>query len=227
MSALRRRFHAAVGLPFSMHVAESRSEISCLERRSGRLAALLRRRGFYPPRPDAPPLATSLGSFLVAGAAAGPPRDDLVHSNYLSDEEMRAIAEDDRSTLVICPGTRAFHGVTTPAARRARRRGVPLDRIQEALRHRDASSTKLYAKLAKGGVLDLLRRPAESLACRSLNPSDATARIHRDKWRGGRDSNPQGCKCPETQGSRPVSRVCPELIRVWELRDMVANWLSS
>ena len=120
-----------------------------------------------------------------------------------------------------------YEGTKHSTATDARRRGVPLDRIQEALRHRDASSTKLYAKLAKGGVLDLLRRPAESLACRSLNPSDATARIHRDKWRGGRDSNPQGCKCPETQGSRPVSRVCPELIRVWELRDMVANWLSS
>ena len=155
MAALRRRFQGpGRRVPFSIHVAECRSEIHCLARQAGRLADNLRRIGFYPPRPATAPLARSVLDFLGAGEKSrgrfgrrgsadrrqpSRPRDILVHGNFLSDADVRALAEADRSTLVICPGTREFHGVHSSIFARVRRWGLPIALGTDSL----ASNTEL------------------------------------------------------------------------------------
>lgn len=139
MKALRRRFHAGRGVPFAVHVAECRSEGRCLRSQTGLLAAMLRRAGFYSSRRGANPLATSVLDFLGTDDAENRPRDLLIHGNFLTREEVRVLADGGRSVLVVCPGTREFHGVTTPIVRRARRRGLPVALGTDSLASNDAA----------------------------------------------------------------------------------------
>jgi cytosine/adenosine deaminase-related metal-dependent hydrolase len=126
MSALRRRFQTEPrALPFSIHLAETRSERTCLERQSGFLARGLRRAGFYPAPPDRAPLASSPLDFVTAGRAPHA-RDLVVHGNFLKADEMRHLAAMEGVSLVVCPGTRLFHGVREPALDRAHRVGLPV-----------------------------------------------------------------------------------------------------
>jgi cytosine/adenosine deaminase-related metal-dependent hydrolase len=126
MSALRRRFQGEPrALPFSIHLAETRSERTCLECQSGFLARGLRRAGFYPAPPDRAPLASSPLDFVTAGRASHV-RDLVVHGNFLKAGEMRQLAALKGVSLVVCPGTRRFHGVREPALDRAQRAGLPV-----------------------------------------------------------------------------------------------------
>ncbi len=126
MAALRARFQAEPrALPFSIHLAETRSERACLERQSGFLARGLRRAGFYPAPPDRAPLASSPLDFVTAGRAPHA-RDLVVHGNFLKVGEMRQLAGMTGISLVVCPGTRWFHGVREPALDRAHRVGLPV-----------------------------------------------------------------------------------------------------
>ncbi|MBN1868601.1 amidohydrolase family protein [Candidatus Sumerlaeota bacterium] len=126
MRILRERFHAARGLPLAIHVAESRSELRCLTDRSGPLADWFRKGGFYPRPPDDPPLARSVLGFLRAGRRADYPPDLLVHGNYLSAADMAALVREGNPRLVVCPGTREYHGVKEPVVQRARRASMPV-----------------------------------------------------------------------------------------------------
>jgi len=124
MAALRARFQTEpCALPFSIHLAETRSERTCLERQSGFLARGLRRAGFYPAPPDRAPLASSPLDFVTAGRSAHA-RDLVVHGNFLKAGEMRQLAAMTGVSLVVCPGTRRFHGVREPALDRAVRAGL-------------------------------------------------------------------------------------------------------
>jgi cytosine/adenosine deaminase-related metal-dependent hydrolase len=126
MAALRQRFQTIPpGLPFSIHLAETRSERTCLDRQSGFLARGLRRAGFYPTPPDRAPLASSPLDFMTAGRASHA-RDLVVHGNYLKMNEMRQLAAMNGVSLVVCPGTRQFHGVREPTLDRAFRAGLPV-----------------------------------------------------------------------------------------------------
>lgn len=131
MTALRRRFHREKNLPFSIHVAESPSERVCLRTKGekGALATLLRRKNFYDRAAGRDPalLAASPMDFLLAGQGAEGPPDLLVHGNDLSATELGALADAPAPpTLVVCPGTRVFHGVRSRVTERARRAGLPL-----------------------------------------------------------------------------------------------------
>ena len=53
-----------------------------------------------------------------------------------------------------------YEGTKHSTATDAIRRGVSLEQIQAALRHADGASTRVYAKLARGGAFDILRNPA-------------------------------------------------------------------
>jgi hypothetical protein len=48
-----------------------------------------------------------------------------------------------------------------------------------------------YAKLADGALVDVLRPPDLSLACRSPKNEAKKRSTDAQFWRGGRDSNPQ------------------------------------
>lgn len=124
MAALRKRFHAA-GYPFCVHVAESEAELECLRDQSGQLAEILRGIGFYPAGVGAAPLAQSVAEFLRTGRG-NHLRDVLVHGNHLSDDEVSELAREGNSSLVLCPGTREFHGVGTPILERAMIHDLPV-----------------------------------------------------------------------------------------------------
>ena len=124
MAALRQHFRDA-NYPYCMHVAESQEEIACLRNQNGPLADTLRAIAFYPPKPAKAPVAKSVGEFLGAGRA-NHRRDVLVHGNYLTNDEVREIAAEGNASLVLCPGTREFHGVNTPILHRTRRHGLPV-----------------------------------------------------------------------------------------------------
>ena len=53
-----------------------------------------------------------------------------------------------------------YEGTKHSTATDAIRRGVSLEQIQAALRHADAASTRVYAKLARSGSFDIPRNPA-------------------------------------------------------------------
>jgi hypothetical protein len=83
-----------------------------------------------------------------------------------------------------------YEGTKHSTATAAIRRGVSLEHIQAALRHADAASTRVYAKLARGGAFDILRNPARvSHSYPAENRPENTNEIN-GLWRGGRDSNP-------------------------------------
>lgn len=128
MAALRRHFQGGErAMPFAVHVAESRAEMQCLATRQGPLANLFRRMGFYPAPPERAPLARSVGRFLSAGLPGAPQsRDLLIHGNYLTRAAMARLARGGRSALVVCPGTRLFHGVQTPVFAKAADAGLPV-----------------------------------------------------------------------------------------------------
>jgi integrase len=84
-----------------------------------------------------------------------------------------------------------YEGTKHSTATDAIRRGVSLEQIQAALRHADSASTRVYAKLARGGSFDILRNPARvSHLYPAENRPENTDEIN-GLWRGGRDSNPQ------------------------------------
>jgi hypothetical protein len=83
-----------------------------------------------------------------------------------------------------------YEGTKHSTAADAIRRGVSLEQIQAALRHADPASTRVYAKLARGGSFEILRNPARvSHLYPAENRSENTSEI-KHLWRGGRDSNP-------------------------------------
>jgi hypothetical protein len=82
-------------------------------------------------------------------------------------------------------------GTKHSTATDAIRRGVPLEQIQAALRHADAASTRVYAKLARGGAFDILRNPARVSHLYPAGNRPENTSANSGLWRGGRDSNPQ------------------------------------
>ena len=86
---------------------------------------------------------------------------------------------------------RMYEGTKHSTATDALRRGVSLDTIQSALRHRDPASTKRYAQLGRQGIVDILRRPAVDAHLWLSENRPENASNTKDLWRGGRESNPQ------------------------------------
>ena len=84
-----------------------------------------------------------------------------------------------------------YEGTKHSTATDAIRRGVSLEQIQAALRHADAASTRVYAKLARSGSFDILRNPARVSHLYPDSERPEKDNENRDLWRGGRDSNPQ------------------------------------
>lgn len=139
MAALRHRFQqdeaqkssplTERGLPFSLHVAESQVEAACLKRQTGGLAEMFRDWGFYAKEKEDVPLSRSVMDFLQAGQENGrcsKRRDLLVHGNYLSNNTLRSLAAAGRAVLVLCPGTREYHGVGSPILDCARQDKMPI-----------------------------------------------------------------------------------------------------
>lgn len=94
-------------LPLAMHLAESVEELELLAHGSGSLVQLLSDLGAWDP--SAIPLGARPMDYLRMLAQA--PRALVIHGNYLSDDELRFVAEHrDRFTVVYCPRTHAYFG---------------------------------------------------------------------------------------------------------------------
>ena len=72
----------------------------------------------------------------------------------------------------------------------ALRRGHSMESVAALFGHRDRRSTERYAKLSKRAPLDVLRRPACSPLVARGRTRPPSTRKQKEKWRGGRDSNP-------------------------------------
>lgn len=102
------------GLPLSIHVAETLAEAEFVRTGGGQLRELLDERGVWEPAwtpPGVSPVRylADLGVLERAGAA--------VHANYLSDEDIRLLAQG-RLVPTWCPGSHQFFGHRDhPAAR--------------------------------------------------------------------------------------------------------------
>jgi cytosine/adenosine deaminase-related metal-dependent hydrolase len=123
---LRRDFRASTraGLkrPMATHVSETRDEARYLFRMDGRMKALLEH--FKAPAPFArPPRLTPIAYLDRLGVLK--PRVVLIHTNYLSIDDVARIARRGCST-VFCPGSHAFFGHRNHPVRRLLRAGVPV-----------------------------------------------------------------------------------------------------
>ena len=105
-------------------------------------------------------------------------------SNALREEWNRACDE-------VGVRVRMYEGTKHAFASDALRRNVPKEKLQKFLGHADARSTDRYAKLADGALVDVLRPPDLSLACRSPKNEPKKRSSDAQFWRGGRDSNPE------------------------------------
>ena len=91
--------------PLAMHLAESRDEIELLESRGGRFVEMLKDFGVWNPdsfsdRDSIDNLIEQLGRHK---------RSLLIHGNYLTDQQLKRIAELGL-TIVFCPRTHAWFG---------------------------------------------------------------------------------------------------------------------
>jgi len=175
MAALRERFHAGKGMPFTIHIAETSSERRCLRDQAGRLAALFRRIGFYDPAAGRDPalLAASPMDFLAAG---GPqtesPPDLLIHGNDLTAAEMRILAgRSSPPTLVVCPGTRLFHTARGPVLSRALRCGLPIALGADSLASNDTLS--IWVEMRRSIGLEKAWGPREAFAAATVGGARA------------------------------------------------------
>jgi hypothetical protein len=72
--------------------------------------------------------------------------------------------------------------------------GSSLQMIQRMLRHADSRSTERYAKLGDLALVDLIRPRARRIVdpmWSQPNSGLANPSFGKEKWRGGRDSNPE------------------------------------
>ena len=117
-----------------------------------------------------------------------------------------------------------YEGTKHSTATDAIRRGVPLEQIQAALRHADEASTRVYAKLARGGAFDILRNPARvSHLYPAENRPENTSEIN-NLWRGGRDSNPQLGRPPSPVSGDFAPMIAPGR---WSWAVPWIRWLTS
>jgi len=175
MAALRDRFHTGKGMPFTIHMAETSSERRCLRDQTGRLAALFRRIGFYDPAAGRDPvlLAASPMDFLAAGdPRTESPPDLLIHGNDLTAGEMRSLAgRSFPPTLVVCPGTRLFHGARGPVLSRARRCGLPVALGADSLASNDTLS--IWVEMRRSIGLEKAWEPREAFAAATVGGARA------------------------------------------------------
>ena len=98
----------ASNIPLAVHLAETRDELIFLATGEGRFDDLLATRGVH----DFAAAGKNPLSFLKILAAA--PRTLIAHGNYLSDEEIKFLAQyNDHFTVVYCPRTHAYFGHDT------------------------------------------------------------------------------------------------------------------
>jgi len=175
MTALRKRFHAGKGMPFTIHLAETSSERRCLRDQTGRLAALFRRIGFYDPAAGRDPaaLAASPLEFLAAGDPHGEsPPDLLIHGNDLTAAEMRILAgRSFPPTLVLCPGTRLFHAARGQVLGRALRCGLPVALGADSLASNDTLS--IWVEMRRSIGLEKAWGPREAFAAATVGGARA------------------------------------------------------
>ncbi|MCX7016362.1 MAG: amidohydrolase family protein [Candidatus Sumerlaeota bacterium] len=93
-------------LPLAVHLAETEEEIEFLASGGGALASLFRRMGVMPEQ-WAPPGISPVEWGDRAGLLS--PRTFLIHGNYLSDADIRRLAQRGAS-VVYCPRSHAFFG---------------------------------------------------------------------------------------------------------------------
>ncbi|GAB5405348.1 MAG: amidohydrolase family protein [Aureliella sp.] len=86
----------------AMHLAESLEELEWLENRSGPFRAAFERIGV-----EAPSSLPSIDQCIEMLATR---RSLLVHGNYLTEAQMRNVAQSEAMSVVYCPRTHAFFG---------------------------------------------------------------------------------------------------------------------
>ncbi len=109
MELVQQTVKAAVhkGWPVAIHLAESPQEIEYLATGEGPFRQLLEELGVWHTAAFAPP-SNPLDYLKILAAA---PHAYVIHGNYLSDEEVRFLADNrERMTLVYCPRTHAYFG---------------------------------------------------------------------------------------------------------------------
>lgn len=107
-------------VPVAMHLAESPAELELLAHRSGPLVELLREFGVW--QPECIPVGTRPLDYLRLLATL--PQCQIVHGNYLSEDEIDFLAGQPQMSVVYCPRTHAAMGHTAHPWRTLMSRGV-------------------------------------------------------------------------------------------------------
>ena len=110
----------ARGLPYSIHLSETRAELELLQNGTGQLRELLEERGAWDPGWTAPGV-TPVRYLADLGVETGL----AVHCNYLTDQDIALLAEGGL-TPVWCPGSHRFFGHPRHPAGRLLDAGVPV-----------------------------------------------------------------------------------------------------
>lgn len=144
-------------IPRSVHVAETRAEAEFLQTGGGQLRELLDERGVWEPSwtpPAVSPVRYLSDLGMIPPATTAQERGSVglaVHCNYLSDEDIRLLAQS-RLTPTWCPGSHLFFGHRDHPAQRLLDAGAPVALGTDSLASNAGLSMLREARLAAAAL---------------------------------------------------------------------------